>query len=328
MNATPLSPPTIATRRPFDRQALATRLRNQGIFVILLLIVVGCVVFVPDFATHDNLFNVLKRAVPLGLIAIGQTFVVVGGSLDLSVDISISAIAVLVSLMLNGHIENIVPAVIAALVVGMFIGLVNGLIVTKLKVNAFIATLGTKLILQGILFSNFNNFAGKVPTAFDVLAYGDIGGIPNGVILMFVLAALAFFVLRMTKFGFHLYAVGGNQEVSRLSGVRTDRVLIGAHMLTGLGAAIAAIFIVSLLRSGGPHVGDGYDLDSITAVVVGGIPLTGGRGGVWGTLAGVLIVSILSNLFNIFNVGAFAQQVLSGAVLILVVALYSFRSRK
>jgi len=318
--------------RPVNAAALATRLRDQGIFGILLLMVIVCVLFVPNFANHDNFVNILKRAVPLGLIAIGQTFVIVGGSLDLSVDVAISAIAVLTSLILNGRVENIVPAIAVALAVGLLIGLVNGLIVTKLKVNAFIVTLGTKLILQGILFSNFNNFAGKAPIEFDRLAYGDIAGIPFGVILMFALAATAFVVLRLTKFGHHLYAVGGSQEVARLSGVRTDRVLIGAHMLTGLGAGIAAgiaaIFIVSLLRSGGPHVGDGYDLDSITAVVVGGVPLAGGRGGVWGTIAGVLILAILSNLFNIFNIGAFAQQVLSGAVLILVVAVYSFRVRK
>lgn len=321
--------PTLTTaRRSFNAPDLVARLRNQGIFVILLAMVVVSVLLVPGFASNDNAINILKRAVPLGLIAIGQTFAIVGGSLDLSVDIAISAIAVLTALTLNGKVDNILPAVLLALAAGMAIGLVNGLIVTKLKVNAFIATLGTKLILQGILFSNFDNFAGKAPIEFDALAYGSIVGIPFGVILMFVLALLAFIVLRLTKFGHHLYAVGGNKEVARLSGVRTDRVLIFAHILTGLCAGIAAVFIVSLLRSGGPHVGDGYDLDSITAVVVGGVPLTGGRGGVWGTIAGVLIVAILSNLFNILNIGAFAQQVLSGGVLIFVVAIYSFRLRK
>jgi ribose transport system permease protein len=307
---------------------LSDSLRNQGIFLILLLIVIVCVLLVPDFASQTNMINILKRAVPLGLVAIGQTFAIVGGSLDLSVDIAISAIAVLTSITLAGRVENVIPAIALALTAGAAIGLVNGLIVTKLRINAFIATLGTKLILQGILFSNFDNFAGKVPSEFDVLAYGTMGGIPIGVILMFALVLLAFVALRMTKFGHHLYAVGGNQEISRLSGVRTDRVLIIAHILCGLGAAVAAIFIVSLLRSGGPHVGDGYDLDSISAVVVGGVPLFGGRGGVFGTLAGVVIVAILSNIFNILNVGAFAQQVVSGIVLIGVVALYSFRLRK
>jgi len=314
--------------RWIDLGRLTNWLRSQGIFAVLLLMVILCVVFIPDFRSQTNTINILKRAVPLALIAIGQTFVIVGGSLDLSVDIAISAIAVLTSLTIAGRVENILPAILLALAAGAAIGLVNGLIVTKLKINAFIATLGTKLILQGILFSNFDNFAGKVPAEYDTLAYGSIGGIPIGVLLMFALVLLAFVILRMTRFGHHLYAVGGNQEIARLSGIRTDRVLIIAHILCGLGAAVSAIFIVSLLRSGGPHVGDGYDLDSISAVVVGGVPLFGGRGGVLGTLAGVVIVSILSNIFNILNVGAFAQQVVSGIVLIGVVALYSFRLRK
>jgi ribose transport system permease protein len=317
-----------AQRRTLGLDTLSDILRNQGIFVVLLVMVILCVLFVPHFATSENYINILKRAVPLGLVAIGQTFVIIGGSLDLSVDISISAIAVLTALSIDGRVENVFPAILLALVAGIAIGLVNGLIVTKLKINAFIATLGTKLLLQGILFSGFNNFAGKVPTQFDTLAYGTINGVPVGVILMFALALVAFVILRYTRFGHHLYAVGGNREVSRLSGVRTDRVIIGAHIFTGIGAAIAAIFIVSLLRSGGPYVGEYKDLDSISAVVVGGTPLVGGRGGVWGTLAGVVIVSILANVFNNLNVGAFAQQVVSGIVLIGVVAFYSFRLRK
>lgn len=318
---------TPTSTRAISFSDVTNLIRNSGIFLVLVLMIIGSVLFVPDFANQQNLINILKRAVPLGLISIGQTFAIVSGSLDLSVDVAISTIAVLTALVLNGSVDNIFIAIVIALVAGIAIGLVNGLIITKLKINAFIATLGTKLILQGILFSGFNNFAGKVPPGFDTLAYDSIGGIPIGVILMFALALLAFVLLRATKFGHHAYAVGGNPEVSRLSGVRTERVLIGAHVMTGICAAIAAIFIVSLLRSGGPHVGDGYDLDSISAVVVGGVPLSGGRGGVWGTIAGVLIVAILSNLFNIFNVGAFAQQVLSGVVLIGVVASYSFRLR-
>ncbi len=317
-----------APRRIFSLDRLSDILRNQGIFVVLLVMVALCVLFVPHFATSENYINILKRAVPLALVAIGQTFVIVCGSLDLSVDITISVIAVLTSITMAGKVENIVPAIGLALLAGMGIGLVNGLIVTKLKINAFIATLGTKLILQGILFSNVNNFVGKVPNEFDTFAYGTVAGVPFGVIFMFALAGVAFVILRLTRFGHHLYAVGGSQEVSRLSGLRTDRILIGAHILCSICAAIAAIFIVSLLRSGGPRVGDGYDLDSISAVVVGGVPLFGGRGGVWGTLAGVVIVAILSNVFNIFNVGAFAQQVLSGIVLIVVVAIYSFQIRK
>lgn len=307
-------------------------LRTLGIFIILLVLVVLASVFVPGFATVDTFVNILQRSVVLGLVAIGQTFVIICGSLDLSVGTAVSVIAVISAIVMNNQTQNMGLAVAVGLLIGVVIGLVNGLIITKLKINAFIATLGTSLILQGVLYSSFDNYAGKVPEAFQSLAYGliPIFGIPVplGVYLLLVIAFVAFLILRFTKFGYHAYAVGGNVEVTRLSGVRTDRVLIMAHILTGLGVALAAIVLISRLRSGGPRVGEGYDLDSIAAVVLGGAPLAGGKGGIWGTVAGVLIVSILATIFNVLNVGAFAQDVLRGIVLIIVVAIYSYRTRR
>ena len=300
----------------------------MGIFPILGLLILGSSLFVPGFATPDNIINVFQRSVTLGLVSIGQTFAIICGSLDLSVGYSISTISVVTAIVMNNRTENIIPAVLIALAIGIVVGLGNGLIITKLRINAFIATLGTSLVLQGILFSGFDNYAGKVPEIFQNLAYGEIAGIPLGVYLFLATALVAFLVLRFTKFGYHLYAVGGNADVSRLSGVRTDRVVIIAHVLTGLGAALAAVVLIARLRAGGPLVGEGYDLDSISAVVVGGAPLAGGKGGVWGTVAGVLIVSILANIFNFLNVGAFAQDVLRGIVLIVAVAIYSYRSSR
>jgi ribose transport system permease protein len=212
--------------------------------------------------------------------------------------------------------------------IGTFIGLINGLVIARLKVNPFIATLGTWLIIQGVLFSQFDNFAGGVPREFEYLGYGQIGPVPVGVILMFLVAIGGQLLLKKTRFGYHLYAIGGNQEVSRLSGIRTARTLVIAHVLTGLGAALTAIFIVSRLRAGAPWVGETYTLDSIAAVVIGGAPLSGGIGSIFGTLAGVLIFSILNNIFNILNIGAFAQLVIRGIILIAVVAFYSVRLRK
>ncbi len=232
----------------------------MGIFPILGLLILGSSLFVPGFATPDNIVNVFQRSVTLGLVSIGQTFAVICGSLDLSVGYSISTISVVTAIVMNNRTENIVPAVLIALAIGIVVGLGNGLIITKLRINAFIATLGTSLVLQGILFSGFDNYAGKVPEIFQNLAYGEIAGIPLGVYLFLATALIAFLVLRFTKFGYHLYAVGGNADVSRLSGVRTDRVVIIAHVLTGLGAALAAVVLIARLRAGGPLVGEGYDL--------------------------------------------------------------------
>jgi ribose transport system permease protein len=299
-----------------------------GVYIVLGLMLIVCSVFVPGFLTSENYINILQRSVALALVSFGQTFVIVGGSLDLSVGQSISAIAVVTSLLMAGRVEMMIPITIVAIGAGMLVGLINGLVITRLKVNPFITTLGTSLIIQGFLFSGFDNFAGSIPREYEFLGYGTLGPIPVGVVFMLVVCVLAYLIMRYTKFGFHLYGMGGNPEVSRLSGVRTNRVMVIAHVLAGLGAALTAVFIVSRLRAGAPWVGQGLELDSISAVVVGGAPLSGGRGGVWGTLAGVLILSILSNIFNILNVGAFAQDVLRGAILIAVVAFYTFRSRR
>ncbi|MBK8136782.1 MAG: ABC transporter permease [Chloroflexi bacterium] len=290
--------------------------------------VVAASLFVPGFATAQTAINIFQRSVALGLVSIGQTFVIIGGSLDLSVAATISTISVITAVLMDNKTENMVWATLAALAMGAVIGAVNGTLVTRFKINAFIATLGSGLILQGILFSNVDNYAGKVPEPFQGLAYAEALGIPLGVFVLIAIVLLAWVILRYTRFGYHLYAVGGNESIARLSGVRTGRVLLGAHILAGIGAALAAIILIARLRAGGPRVGDGFDLDSIAAVVVGGALLSGGRGSVWGTLAGVLIVSVLSTIFNYLDVGAFAQDVIRGVVLIAVVALYSYRARR
>jgi ribose transport system permease protein len=289
---------------------------------------VGCVIFVPNFASQENITNLLQHSVALGLVSIGQTFVIIAASLDLSVGISISAMAVMASLLMDGRTSMMLPVVLIVIAFGSFVGLINGLIISKLRVNPFIATLGTWLILQGFLFSGFDNFAGGVPREFEYLGYGEIGPVPVGVILLFLVTMGGQLLLNKTRFGYHLYGIGGNQQVSRLSGVRTARIMTIAHILCGLGAALTAIFIVSRLRAGAPWVGDTYTLDSIAAVVIGGAPLSGGVGSVFGTVAGVLIFSILNNIFNILNIGAFAQLVIRGIILIAVVAFYSVRLRK
>jgi ribose transport system permease protein len=307
---------------------LYARIPNMGVYSVLILMFVGCVIFVPNFGSQANITNLLQHSVALGLVSIGQTFAIIAASLDLSVGISISLMAVMASLTMDGRTSMMLPTVLMIIGIGSFVGLINGLIIARLRVNPFIATLGTWLILQGVLFSSFDNFAGGVPREFEYLGYGQIGPMPVGVILFFLVAAGGQLLLKRTRFGYHLYALGGNQQVSRLSGIHTARTMIIAHVLTGLGAALTAIFIVSRLRAGAPWVGETYTLDSIAAVVIGGAPLSGGVGSVVGTVAGVLIFSILNNIFNILNVGAFAQLVLRGVILIAVVAFYSFRLRR
>lgn len=313
---------------PILRSAAGSMGTVLGVYVVLAVMFVLCLIFVPGFARPQNVINLFQHSVVLGLISIGQSFVILGGSIDLSVGSAISALAVFTSLVMQGQASNIPLAVAFAVGAGAMIGLVNGLIVTRLRVHPFIATLGTSLIIRGALFAKFNSQAGLVPKEFEALGYNTIGRVPLGVILLTVVTLTAYFLTRYTRFGQHLYATGGNPEIARLSGVRTDRTLILAHILTGLIAGITALFMVSRLRAADPLLGSGLDLDSIAATVIGGAPLSGGVGSMWGTIAGVLILSILNNIFNLLNVGAFAQNVLRGIIVIVVVAFYTARATK
>ncbi len=282
------------------------------------------------FGNTAIMLNILVRSVALGIVAVGQTMVIVGGSIDLSVVYVISLTSVMSSYIMQGETSNVPRAILLVFLMGTGVGLVNGLIITKLKVNSFITTLGTSLILAGIINSTFSNWAGSVPRSFEFFGYATIGPIPFSVIILFLVMIAGWFVLSRTKFGAHLYGVGGNEEVARLSGLRTDRVLITAHIISSLTAVLTGLFIVSRLRAGAPWVGpDGYyDLESIATTVVGGTLLSGGKGGVWGTLAGVLIFSILDTTFNQLGVNPYLSIVFRGLIIVLAVASYTIRSKK
>jgi ribose transport system permease protein len=277
-----------------------------------------------------NFANTLVRSVALGMVAVGQTLVILGGSLDLSVAYQVSVTAVMASYVMQGDPGRMWLGVVAVTGIGLAIGLANGLIITVLGINPFIATLGMALILRGVLNSSFDNFAGAVPEQFQVLGYGGIGPIPYSVVLFAAVVLIAWVLLRSTRFGHHLYAIGGSEETARLSGVRSARALILAHVLCSLTCVLTGLFIVSRLGAGAPWVGtDGnYDLESIAAVVLGGTALTGGKGGVLGTVAGVLILALLDNLFNQLQVNTFLKDVLRGIIIIAAVAVYALRGRR
>ncbi|MCV9938953.1 ABC transporter permease [Boseaceae bacterium BT-24-1] len=281
------------------------------------------------YLTGEGFVGLTQRMVALGIVALGQTLTILVGSIDLSVANLISVAAVLASFIMKGEPAMIAPAVLAVLALSAAVGLVNGLIIARLDVNPLIATLGVGLILQGLLSASFSNFAGSVPSAFQAFAYGRIGPLPWSVLLLFVLAFAIWLMLTRTRFGAHLYATGGNRDGARLAGIRTERVIIGAHVLCSLMAGLTGLYLASRLRAGAPWVGrDGvYDLESIAVVVIGGTLLAGGRGGVWGTLAGVFLFATLDAVFNMTGIDAFPKQVLRGAIVILAVAVYAVRSR-
>ena len=282
----------------------------------------------PQYLSPENLVGVLGRSVALGITAVGQTFAILVASIDLSVASLISASAVLASVVMDGDPAMTLPAVAAVLALGALVGTINGLVVARLGVNPLIATLGMALIIQGCLSAFVTNFAGAVPPSFQRFAYGTVAGIPYALLFLLALTIAAWGLLRLTRFGSDIYAVGGNAEAARLAGVKTERVVLTAHVICSLCAAVAGLYLASRLRAGAPWIGrDGvYDLESIAVVVIGGTVLAGGRGGVWGTFAGVAVFSLLDSIFNVAGVDAFAKQVLRGVIIVAAVAAYTARS--
>ena len=324
---------TTLTLSNVQRRLKASRI--PPVYAILLVVFVVGVILDAVFARGQMtsptiLANILVRSVALGIVAIGQTFVMIGASIDLSVAYTISVTAVMSSFLMQGDPARVPMTILVVFAIGAVIGLVNGLVITKLRVNAFIATLGIGLVLKGLLNASFSNFTGSVPASFQTFGYGMVGPVPISIIILFGVASIGGLILARTRYGAHLYGVGGSTEVARLSGLRTDRVIIMAHIICSMTAVLTGLFVVSRLRSGAPWVGtDGlYDLESIAAVVVGGTALSGGRGGVAGTIAGVIIFGILDTLFNQLGVDTFLKQVLRGAIIILAVASYTIRSKR
>lgn len=281
-----------------------------------------------NFFSDGNIRDILTGMSVLGLVAVGQTLVILTGSLDLSVPYVISLSSLIAAETMKGYAGNIVQGVLLALLVCAVIGLVNGLVVTKLKVNGFIATLGIGLVVKGYLDTMYKGSSGSVPAEFQYIGATGIGPVPISTIIMLALAALVFVFLRRTRTGHHIYAVGGSLDVSRLSGLRTSQPIIVAHVICSVTAGLAGLLLASRLGVGSPTVGSqgGYDLLSIAAVVLGGTLLAGGRGSIWGTIGGVAIFAVLDSTMSVMQVNPFLKDVVRGIVIVAAVAIYTGRA--
>lgn len=309
------------------------RLGTTGIVYIALVgvIAVGAVLVSTvgrNFFSDGNIRDILTGMSVLGLVAVGQTLVILIGSLDLSVPYVISLSSLLAAETMRGNPANIAPGVLLVLGVSAIIGLVNGLIVTGLKVHGFIATLGIGLLVKGYLDTMYKGSTGSVPAEFQFIGATGIGPVPISTIIMLALAGLVFLFLKKTRTGHHIYAVGGSLAVSRLSGIRTMQPIIVSHVLCSVTAGLAGLLLASRLGIGSPTVGSqgGYDLLSIAAVVLGGTLLAGGRGSIWGTIGGVAIFAVLDSVMSVMQINPFLKDVVRGIVIVAAVAVYSGRA--
>ncbi|GAA4840390.1 ABC transporter permease [Garicola koreensis] len=274
-----------------------------------------------------NIVDILTRSSLLGFIAIGQTMVILCRSLDLSVGYVAALSSLVAATTMDGDPSRIPLGVAAGLGVAALVGLFNGVVTAKLKVHAFITTLGAGLIIKGYLDTVYPGPAGEVPGAFQAFGYTRIGLVPLSAAIMLIIAVFGVIMLQRTRTGHRMFAVGGNDEVARLSGIRTDRTIILAHVFSSVMAGVAGLLLAARFGTGvGAQIYDaGYDLDSIAAVVLGGTLLLGGRGGVAGTIAGVLILGVLDTMFNQLQIDPFFRDVLRGIIIIAAVAVYARR---
>jgi ribose/xylose/arabinose/galactoside ABC-type transport system permease subunit len=280
----------------------------------------------PAFYAPANILNVLRQGSALGIVSIGQAIVVIGGGFDLSVA-AVMQLAVTASAEIaRGRDENAPTTILICIAMGTIVGLANGLIVVKRRVQPFVATLFVAVVITGARLAYSQGApSGSLPPMLRLFGRDSTGFLPNATLIFFLLAAMAFVVLRYTIFGRRLYAMGGNREATRLAGVNVDRLSISSYVLSGTLAAVAGLVLAGYIGYADQWIGAGYDLDSIAAVVVGGMSLEGGRGGIANTVAGVLLITILLNLVHLINLDAQYQYVVRGLVILGAVAIYSLR---
>ena len=306
--------------------AKGSPLRSLGIGRFTLLITLLAIIAVtavgnPRFLTPTNLLNILFQVSALGIVAAGQTILLIAGGLDLSVGAALSVAGLATALTIVGT-GSLSVGMLAGVAAGTVIGALNGMLVATNRATPFIITLGTMTFLQGVaIVMSGGSPVNGTGTLFDIFGMGSVGGVPYPVIVMLLVVVAVFLFLRFTMLGRYAFATGGNEEATRLSGIPVRRVKIALYALNGLLVGVAGVILTGILDSGLPSMGTGYELRAIAAVVIGGTPLLGGRGTVIGTLGGVLLLGLVSNSMNLLGIGANYQSAVLGLIITAAVLL-------
>jgi ribose transport system permease protein len=308
---------------------LSEVLRRFSVFIILLAI---CLIFAlgsSDFLTASNLLNVALQTSIIAIVAIGMTFAILTAGIDLSVGSLMALCGALAAGLAIKQGLGTYGGIGLALLVGLALGAVNGLLIVKGGVPPFVATLAMMAVGRGLtlVYTQGRPIAG-IEKNFIFWGTGRLLGIPMPVILMVMIALIAFVVLRQTRFGLYVYATGGNEETTRLAGVSPNWIKLAVYVISGLTAALGGVLLTARLWSAQPNAAVGWELDAIAAPVLGGTSLFGGVGGIGGTLVGAFIIGVLSNGLNLLGVPSYYQQVIKGVVFIMAVMLDLFTKRR
>ena len=323
-------------------------LRKYAIVFIFLAMFIGMWFLSDAFLQPRNLLNIVRQISVMGLIAIGVTMVIITTGIDLSSG-SVLALAAVVAASLAqspdwasakypGLALPVIVPILAALAIGALCGSINGWLIARFKIPAFIATLGMMTIARGFALIYSDRPVSGLTDTYNFIGQGELLkilpipdqpplGIPIPIIILAVVAVGAHIMLNSTRFGRHIYAIGGNEQAARISGLNVGRIKIGVYMIAGLLSGLAGLVLSSRIGSGQPGLGVGYELDAIAAAVIGGTSLSGGIGTIWGTIVGALIIGVLNNGLDLLNVSAYWQTIVKGSIIVIAVIIDERKNR-
>lgn len=315
-------------KQKITKKSVLEIMKSYSLYLAFIVIFITFSLLNKNFLSIDNILNIIVQSSILAIIAVGQTMVILTSGIDLSVGSIVGAVGIGIGLLMVAGIP-IPIAVLIGVIIGCALGLINGVIISYGRVPAFIATLGMMGIARGFaLVLNEGKPVAGFPQAFEKIASASVGGVPSFVFYTLIIYFIMFIILERTKFGRYIYAIGGNRDVARLSGVKVKVVETIVYVFSGLFAGLGAILLTARLNYATPIAGQGYETDCIAAVVIGGTSMSGGQGRIIGTLVGALMLGILRNGLTIVNVSSFFQQIIIGAVIIIAVFADKLNEKK
>lgn len=310
-------------------------IQNNGSVILIygFVLVIGIIaaIYSENFRTPGNMINLLRQSIVLGFLAIAQSLVVLTGGMDMSSDMVARTVGLTIATLFAANQSNpalIFPLLLLGLAIGAVIGLINGLLVTGTHANPFILTFGMASVLRGIDLAISSVPIRGVPEQYTAIYTAKIGILPLCVIGMAIIWFLMYLFTTRSRLGRNIYAVGGSERVSLLSGIRINRTLLTTYVMASTFAAAAGLFLLARMGVGDPSAAEGLTFQSVCAVAVGGISLYGGRGSMIGTLGGVILLTLLGNVFNMLQVNIYYQQLLLGLIVLVAVAAYKVRSNQ
>ena len=334
--------------RTFNREWFNAFIRKYAIVLIFIAMFVGMTFLTDAFLQPRNLFNVVRQISVVGLIAIGVTMVIITTGIDLSSGSVLALAAVFAASLAQqpawhdakypGLVVPVIIPILVALAIGVLCGAINGGLIARFKIPAFIATLGMMTVARGFALLYSNRPVSGLTDSYNFIGQGEIFkilpipgqpplGIPVPVIILALVAAGAHVMLNNTRFGRHIYAIGGNEQAALISGLNVGRIKIGVYTIAGLLAGLAGLVLSSRVGSGQPGLGVGYELDAIASAVIGGTSLSGGVGTIWGTIIGALIIGVLNNGLDLLNVSVYWQTIIKGSIIVVAVIIDERKNR-